>query len=310
MRPKPARSGRLALLAACLILLLAPASARAWWDGNWAYRMKVTAGGPPPAEGAPATDAAPAAPATPVGRSRVLVRLHQGIFNFNNTKEDGTDIRFVAADDHTPLRFSVEKYDSLVDQVGLFWVDIPDLQTGGAGTPFYIYWGNRNAPPAGDAKATFDAETVLAYDFVGDAGNPRDATGYGNNATSAARRDDGLVGFGERFDGTATVRIPASPSLGWAAGGPVTWSFWVRPDAANAEGVLYQAREGDTQLTIGLSAGAPYAELANAAGAVRTPVGSAIAAESWHLVAVVAANDRLAVWLDGAKQGEAALSLP
>ena len=63
----------------------------------------------------------------------MLVRLHQGVFNFNTAKEDGSDLRFVAEDDRTPLRFQLERYDSLMDQVALVWVDVPTLTVGGTG---------------------------------------------------------------------------------------------------------------------------------------------------------------------------------
>lgn len=285
----------LALLA--LVLLLLPASAAAWWNPEWPYRMRIVVG------------AGEGGTAQPL-RATILVRLHQGVFNFNNAKEDGTDIRFVAGDDRTPLRFSVERYDSLVDQVGLFWVTIPELATGGEGTPIYMYWGNKNAPPAGSARDTFDTETVLAFNFTEDAAAPRDATGYGNNATSGARRDDGLIGQGQRFDGTQVVRIPDSAALGWAAGGPVTWSMWVRPDASGADAVLYQALGAAGGVTIGLAGGVPYAQIETPGGVARATGTTALQAEVWRHLAVVASGTRLQVLVDARPEGEAVASLP
>lgn len=285
----------LALLA--LALLLLPGPAAAWWNAEWPYRMRILVG------------AGEGGAAQPL-RATILVRLHQGVFNFNNAKEDGTDIRFVAGDDRTPLRFSVERYDSLVDQVGLFWVTIPELATGGEGTPIYMYWGNRNAPPAGSARDTFDTETVLAFNFTEDAAAPRDATGYGNNATAGARRDDGLIGQGQRFDGTQVVRIPDSAALGWSAGGPVTWSMWVRPDAAGADAVLYQARGAAGGVTIGLAGGVPYAEIETPGGVARATGTSPLEAEAWRHLAVVASGTRLQVLVDARPEGEVVASLP
>jgi biopolymer transport protein ExbB len=281
-----------------LLLLLAPGRAEAWWNPDWPYRMRIVVG------------AGEAAPAAQLGRTTVLVRLHQGVFNFNNAKEDGTDIRFVSGDDRAPLRFFVERYDSLVDQVGLFWVTIPDLATGGEGTPIYMYWGNKNAPPAGSARDTFDTETVLALNFADDAAAPRDSTGYANNATTGATRDDGLVGYGQRFDGTQRVRLPDSASLGWPAGGPVTWSLWARPDAAGTDAVLYQARGAAGAITIGLAQGVPYAEIDNAGTLTRATATAAIEAETWRHVAVVAAGNRLRLFLDAQPVAEAAATLP
>jgi biopolymer transport protein ExbB len=283
-------------------LLLLPGAAQAWWNGDWPYRMRIVVG---------AEDNAPSRPA---GRQLVLVRLHGGVFNFNNAKEDGTDLRFVAGDDRTPLRFYVERFDSLLEQVGLFWVSVPELSVGGQGTPIYVYWGNRNAPPAGSARETLDQETVLALNFGEEGGQLRDATGHGNNPAPGAggRREDGLVAFGQALSGRDVITLNDAPTLGWRAGETLTWSMWVRPDADATTGVLYQARlEGGGTLTLGLAAGQPYAELA-AAGVepVRIAGTTALAAESWRQVALVAVGGQLRLFLDGRAQGEAAAALP
>lgn len=297
--------GPLLLLAAILLL---PSPAAAWWSGDWPYRMRVVIG-------AGMQDAAgQAMPPREVGRTTILVRLHQGNFNFNNAKEDGTDIRFVAGDDRTPLRFYVEKYDSLVDQVGLFWVSVPEVTLGGQGTPIYMYWGNRNAPPAGNARETLEQDKVLALNFTDEAGAPRDATGYMNNAAGAttAMRDDGLVGFGLRFDGDDAVALADSATLGWRAGETISWTMWIRPDTSEATGVLYQARgAGGARLTLGLAGGMPYAELAAEAGtAARLDGTQRIEGETWRHLALVSAGGRLALFLDGVKQAEAEAALP
>jgi hypothetical protein len=43
----------------------------------------------------------------------VLVRLHSGNFNFSEAKPDGSDLRFFAADNKTPLAYHIEKFDYL-----------------------------------------------------------------------------------------------------------------------------------------------------------------------------------------------------
>jgi len=285
-------------------LLLLPARAEAWWNEDWAYRMRIVVGAEQAGGGAP-RDA---------GRATVLVRLHQGVFNFNNAKEDGTDLRFVAGDDRTPLRFYVERYDSLADQVGLFWVTIPDLKLGGEGTPIYAYWGNRNAPPAGSARDTIGPETVLALNFGEDGGQLRDATGYANHPGPGAggRREDGLVAAGHALSGRDIIALVDGPTLGWRAGEAMTWSLWVRPDQAASTGVLYQARlvEGGL-LTLGLTNGAAYAELTSASAApVRITGTTRIEPESWRHVALVAAGGQLSLLLDARPQAGAPATLP
>jgi biopolymer transport protein ExbB len=283
-----------------LLLLGVPTPASAWWDDAWAYRMRVVVGA--------ATDGA-AAELVDVGRTRVLVRLHQGVFNFNNAKEDGSDLRFVAGDDRTPLKFQIERYDSLLDQVGLIWVDVPQVTIGGGGTAFYIYWGNRNAPPAAEARATFDPDTVLAYNFGEEGVAPRDSTGFANHALNPAKRDDGLVGFGQRFDGTNAVRLPSSTTLGWEANGKLTISLWFRAEGTMT-GVLYQAKNGSDVMMLGLTEGVPYLELGNADGVQRTEPGPAVPAESWRHLALVAADRTMTLYVDGEKRGSLAVGLP
>ncbi|WP_457836020.1 DUF2341 domain-containing protein, partial [Staphylococcus aureus] len=89
--------------------------------------------------------------------------------------DDGSDIRFVGSDDKTPLHFHLARFDPLVDQVALIWVDIADLAPGTT-TPFYLYWGNKNATSGGDPHATYDPDQVLVYHFGDENGLPKDST--------------------------------------------------------------------------------------------------------------------------------------
>ena len=99
--------------------------ARRRWRGG-------TATGPtgPRSRSTPARPAPPS-PSRSAGR-RCCIRLHSGNFDFADAKEDGSDLRFVAGDDKTPLKFHIESFDGLIDQVGLIWVDVPDLTPGAA----------------------------------------------------------------------------------------------------------------------------------------------------------------------------------
>src|ERR1041385_8942104 len=85
-----------ALLAA---LVFSPLEAQAWWNGDWSYRTKISIA---------------AGKISGTERMPILVRLHDGNFKFTDAKEDGSDLRFVAADDKTPLKFHIEAYDNLL----------------------------------------------------------------------------------------------------------------------------------------------------------------------------------------------------
>ena len=279
-----------------LMLLFAANRAEAWWDGNWPYRMKVTAD----------ASAKGANIAEPVGRTQILLRLHSGNFNFQTVKEGGEDLRIVAADDKTPLKFHIERFDGLIDQVGLVWIDIPDLAPGAA-TGFYVYWGNKDAASGSDQKATYDGDQVLVYHFGETDGLPKDTTAAGLNAASGGKRDDGgMVGFGLRLDGTAPVKLPALPL---PASASATWSMWVRANDTAKTGVLFGQREGATALTIGLADNVAYAALENAGITVRTPPGQALG-DGWHHVAVTAGGGNLTVFVDGTPRGQVAAALP
>src|SRR3984885_8726292 len=207
----------LALVAVCL--LAGPAAAADWWNADWQYRVKIDADAGP--KGANVGEA--------IGRTQVLIRLTQGNFKFDSAKQDGSDIRFVAGDDKTPLHYHVEKYDGLVDQVALIWVDVPDLAPGTASS-FFMYWGNDKAADTSDSKATYDPDQLLVWHFGEQNGLPRDATGYNNNGLTPGMRDEaGIIGFGVQFTGAAPIRFAPSDPLKLTASQPLTWQIWAKP---------------------------------------------------------------------------------
>lgn len=194
-------------------------SARAWWDGDWPLRKLITVD--TTATGVPITE--------PIGSSPVLIRLHDGDFRFSYAKPDGTDLRFVAADDKTLLAYHIEKFDSLLNEA-FVWVNVPGLKPG-TKTSFWLYYGNDGpkAVKVESAKDTYDADTSLIYHF-NEKGQPcYDFSGQGNTAENAGIPADGsLIGSGLRLDGKTAVTIPGSSSLAWSEGGSMTWSAWIK----------------------------------------------------------------------------------
>jgi biopolymer transport protein ExbB len=280
--------------------IVSASPAYAWWNGDWSYRMKIVADAGP--KGAAVTDA--------IGRTQILIRLHSGNFNFATAKDDGSDLRFVAGDDRTPLHFHIERFDGLVDQVGLVWVDVTDLAPGAA-TNLFVYWGNKNATNVSDSHATYDSDQVLVYHFADDNGLPHDATGYGNNALTPGKRDAaGLIGYGVRLDGKAPIHLPPSPSLALAAGQAATWSMWVKLDKDVSTAVLYTDRDGPAGFTIGIDQKVAYAQLDAPDGVKRTSAGPAITGEGWHHIAAEATADHLTIYVDGKAAGDVAATMP
>jgi biopolymer transport protein ExbB len=280
--------------------LLLPATAQGWWKDEWKGRKQLVID----------TSAAGGKVAQPVGAAAVLVRLHVGNFKFDAAKEDGSDLRFVAADDKTPLAHHVEKWDPLLGEA-LVWVGLPDVQPG-ARTDLWLYFGNPNATPAEDAKGTYDTGTALVYHFDDRGQAPHDVSTWANHAAGAAlpSAEGAIIGRGLKLDGTVLVTIPAGPSLTWSAGSRATWSAWIRPAEANQTCAILSRQEGGSSLVVGLEGGKPFVEVvAPAAGPRRLAVPPALDPGSWHHLAVVA-GDEIALFVDGIHVGTLPASLP
>jgi biopolymer transport protein ExbB len=303
----------------CLLACLPALAASTWWDVKWHYRAKVDVN--TTTTGA-AVDQAP-------GRTRVLVRLHAGNFNFASAKEDGSDVRFVASDDKTPLKYHFEKYDGLVDQVGLAWVDLPALEANST-APIYVYFGNPDAGAGVDAKGSYDADTVAVFHFTNQATIGQDSTAYGNNASAPlALADSAIIGAGLRLDGHAPVVVPASASLNFPAAQALTVSAWIKPASANASGVVLSLPGAMTLL---LENGVVVAEAAGGARTASPPAQEAVkpsatpatssangatqappvllAKDAWTHVAVRVDGKTMTVFVNGKSAGEVAVVLP
>jgi biopolymer transport protein ExbB len=287
------------LLVLVLFAVLWPGTASAWWNDQWSLRKKITIDTGP--SGASVSDA--------IGTTPILVRLHVGNFRFGSAKEDGGDLRFVAADDKTPLKHHVEKYDSLLGEA-LVWVSIADLKPG-TKNEIWLYYGNAKAPTAVDAKGTYDPDTLLVYHFA-DRGTPaQDVTAWANSAQSVAPGADGaIIGQGARFDGQTALALPGSPSLVVAEGGELTWSIWLKMTAPQPRAVLFSRSEGPNGLIIGLDNGVPFAEVTNAGTTQRSGDGAAISPGAWRHLALVAKNNQITLYVDGNPFSTLAAALP
>ncbi|MCW0182026.1 MAG: DUF2341 domain-containing protein [Zavarzinia sp.] len=279
-------------------LTMLPGSARAWWNDEWTLRKQLTID--TGATGAGITD--------PVGTSPVLIRLHSGNFQFERAKQDGADIRFVAEDDTTPLKYHVEKFDSLMGEA-FVWVSVPDVKPG-AQARLWLYYANPNAAGAEEAKATFDPDTLLVYHFTENGLPVRDYTTWNNTAETAGVTADGsMIGRGLRLDGQTPVTLPASASLAVANGAALTWSAWVKADADQPKALIYSRRDGVAGLDIGMDNGVAFVELRNGFGLQRMTAPAALAAGTWHHIAVTADGTRLRLFVDGLPQVEIAGAL-
>jgi biopolymer transport protein ExbB len=287
------------LCAAVAILTMLPMPAQAWWNDDWSLRKKITIDTGP--SGANVTDQ--------IGSLPVLVRLHVGNFRFGQAKEDGSDLRFVADDDKTPLKHHIEKFDSLLGEA-LVWVKLPDLKSG-AKTDIWLYYGNKKAVNAADAKGTYDSDTQLVYHFSERGAPSQDSSVWANGAQNAGQPAEGaIIGTGLKLDGQHQLILPASPSLALADGAQFTWSAWIKPDALQHNAVLYSRHDGANALVIGLDDGAPFVEITNAGAVQRSPTTVPVAPGGWHRIAVTASPGLVTLYLDGNAYATLSATLP
>jgi len=288
-------------LLGALVALVFSGSARAWWDSDWTLRKKITLD----------TTASGAAITDPVGAAPVLVRLYDGNFRFANAKPDGSDIRFLGEDDKTLLSYHIEKFDPLLNEA-FIWVKVPDLKPGTKNT-IWLYYGNTGskAVKVEDARATYDENTVLVYHFSEHGQPAYDFTGNGNNALNAGTPSDSAeIGTGLRLDGRTSITIPPSPLLAWSNGMGLTWSCWVKYVAPQTNGLVFTRRGSGRALVVGVDNGVPFVEVRNGGSSQRTGGGSPLATNSWHHLAVVAAGQRVTLYLDGDQYGALSATLP
>ncbi|WP_312999223.1 DUF2341 domain-containing protein [Pseudomonas sp.] len=278
----------------CLGFVL-PATAQAWWQDDWHYRKQIAVDTTP--QGAAINQA--------LGRAALLVRLHTGNFTFDGVKEDGSDLRFVAADDKTVLNHQIESFDALMG-MALIWVDVPNVE-GGQRQDIWMYYGNQKAPATGNGQLTFDPNYTALYHFDGATGTPaKDTTAYGNTAQSATGMAiDGVVGRALQFSGQPLL-LPASPSLQHNAGSAFTFSAWLRLDQASGEQVILARREGTQSLLIGVSQGLPFVEI----DGQRAAATQALAPAQWQHVALTAEGSKVTLYINGRESAALAQAMP
>lgn len=294
------------LFSLAILGLAGPAVAKdspesAWWNKEWTIRKKITVD--TSVIGGGAGDAAM--------QTAVLIRLHDGNFQFLAAREDASDLRFVAADQKTPLSHHVERYDGLLNEA-FIWVKVPEIKAGGT-TSFWLYYGNSgpNALRVDESKATYDAEMVAVYHFAEKNSPPRDYTGNANNAENAGTGIEGaLIGPGLRLTGLNPITLPKSASLVWTDGQALTWSTWLKPTSLAPNAVIFSRREGANALLVGLDEGVPYVEVTTASGTQRSAAGQPLSAGAWRQFAFVASGPEIKLFVDGEPYATLAVGVP
>ncbi len=276
------------ILLTLILALAAPQIAHAWWNGEWAARKKITLD----------TTASGLALKQEVAAPVILVRLHTGNFAFDTAKVDGADLRFLAEDDKTPLKYHVEKFDGLA-QIALVWVQVPKLQPGSKEHYIWLYYGNEKAVAGDDAKGSFDLNQTSVLHFAEAQGLPKDVTAYGNHAAQfdGSHIPGGIIGPAVAFNGKQGLQIPASPSMKITAANGATISFWVKPSAAQSTSII-TLREGKAAIVVGMDGSQAYAKIEGSAAPGETPRAGNLTPGAWHHIAMTVAKE-LTLYVDG-----------
>ena len=260
-----------------------PLAAHAWWNEAWTERRVVVLD----------TSATGVETASPVSGAVLPVRLHSGNFDFLAARQDGGDIRFVAADDKTPLKFHIERIDG-VNELAVAWVQVPQIAPKTAGQKIYVYFGNANAPAEATAPAaSYDASTSAVFHFREGEERPLDSSSNANNATTfLVVEKAGLLGASAKFQGAPLV-IALSPSLKLSAGGSFTFSAWLRFSDPPTKATLY--RQGPVAIV------ADGGKLGVSGMGKQAVSGGTLAPNSWQHVAVTVAGGQTALYVNGAQ---------
>jgi biopolymer transport protein ExbB len=283
------------LAIALLLLTLTPLTASAWWNGDWSQRRKIVLN----------TTATGADVGEVLVQVPLLVRLHTGNFAFTEAKPDGSDLRFVTADDKTPLKHHIEKYDG-ANELAVVWVQVPRLPANSDKEYVWLYYGNAKAPVADDAKGSYDAMQTAVFHFAEKDGQFADSGAAGIKPSQSGGQVDasGFIDGAAAFSGQAML-IGAQPVLALAANGALTVSAWLRPDGAQQGAAIYSQEQGGKAVQFLVDG----AKLTARIGAVQL-AGGELKPGVWQHVALTVGGGRTAIHLDGREVANAAATLP
>ena len=245
-------------------------SSHAWWNEEWSGRKKISL----------------TVPAGEVADAPVLIRLHTGNFDFFSANDNGSDLRLIAGDDKTELKFHFEKWD-VGNELALVWVSVPKLLPQ---TEIFLYFGNENAASAANPKATYDAASVI-YHFAEPEGLPQDSALNGLHAvqSSAQRIAASFSNGGAGFSGSQSVTLPAVK-----VSGGFSFAVWIKP--SSLDGTVIQS----DNLRVVLEGGMVKVQ----SGTSSLVSSTALSMGKWHHLGVTV-SDALRVYVDGKPAGEA-----
>lgn len=292
------RRGLLVACAAFAASLSGLAHSAEWWNSDWQFRKELSF------DLSAAGANIPASPAN----VPVLVRLSLANFAFfADAKADGSDLRFMAGDDRTPLKFHIERFDAQ-SQMAFVWVLVPRLTGGAATDKIYLYYGNESATAASDAAGSYDANQALVYHFGAPAGSPQDATAYKSEPGNftATVNPASLIGAGAAFAGSNVISVPAQGALRHVPAQGITISAWVKFDAPQSRAWLAALEDASGSIVLGVEGAKIFAEASAGGAPVAVTSASDVLLADWHHVALTVGGGTLKLLVDGVEAGSTA----
>jgi biopolymer transport protein ExbB len=242
---------------------------QAKWKPEWKERLSVV------------LDTSPAGSATKttVAQSVVPVRLHTGNFEFAKAKPDGSDLRFIAADDKTELPFQIEYFDP-TNELAVVWVAVPSLLPNAGDQKIFLYYGNPAATAGAGGVSAFDVGAIAVVHGPDAQGNVVDASARKSAiaASGVTAEIGGALGSAFKLAGAGSVTV-SGPSVKVEATGMAV-SFWVRTPASPT-GSLVKIATGSGVIELNVNAGIPEATLQGSFGATTAKGTAAIAPAIW-----------------------------
>jgi biopolymer transport protein ExbB len=287
---------RLALSLVTLLCLVST-QAIAKWSSDWSEKTPVVLD----------TTAQGGATKSAVGSVVVPVRLHTGNFDFTKAKPDGSDIRFVAADDKTVLPHQVEVFD-VKNELAVLWVALGSLLPNQADQKITLYYGNPKADAPG-AAPVYDPKALGVVHVGADPASLANSAGAALAAatTGAGIEAQGVTGTALKFNGAGAVNL-SGPGAQLPAEG-LTLSFWARTGNAIQASVLLRATTANGALEVALDAGVPTLRTTGTLGAGTAKATAPLKANAWQHFAILI-GERVALVIDGQEVATLATKLP
>lgn len=278
------------------ILLFLPNIASAWWNEDWSYRLPVTLDTSPTGANIPSTTT----------NVPVLLRLHSANFeDFFLVQEGLRDVRFIAQDDKTPLKFHVEKFD-LINQLAFVWVQVPQVSGALNTEKIWMYYGNEAAVSGQDQAGTYDVNQVAVFHFSEQTGINSDQTAYATQSTIPEEivKPASLIGGGLSFDGSVGAVVTDNPPMRQLADKGFTISAWIKPTGVQENTVLFHRQDGDKSIELSIDQSALFAKISAGDQVYETPRTAPLTLDTWQHVALVLNSNKTSLFLNGVMLAE------